>query len=257
MFRKIDLHVHTPASSCYEDHINPELGLQTKPEDIIRAAIAAGLDAIAVTDHNTTEGVEPVRRAAKGTHVAVFPGIELTVRGGHLLAVFDPQTPVDVLQRLLDTLGFTQDHYSKGFTGTSMLMDEACRAVSESGGLAIAAHADRYPRGFLASEESAADKRRIHECSYLAALEITNSADRALWTEGRSPGYPKRYACLQGSDAHSPGEVGRRWSYVKMPSMTLDGLKSGLSENGDCIRFPGEEDVYRVVWPLGPKREPY
>ena len=46
-FWAVDLHVHTPGSSDAKDE---HYGT---PGDIVEAALAAGLDAIAITDHNT------------------------------------------------------------------------------------------------------------------------------------------------------------------------------------------------------------
>ena len=45
-FRKIDLHVHTPASKCFLDK-------KVTAKGIVKSALKAGLDAIAITDHNT------------------------------------------------------------------------------------------------------------------------------------------------------------------------------------------------------------
>jgi hypothetical protein len=42
-FRKLDLHVHTPASRCYHDKAHT-------PEQVVRAALDKGLSAMAVTD---------------------------------------------------------------------------------------------------------------------------------------------------------------------------------------------------------------
>src|SRR5438067_193027 len=40
-FKKVDLHVHTCFSACYVDHMQPEKGRKTSPEEILQAALAA------------------------------------------------------------------------------------------------------------------------------------------------------------------------------------------------------------------------
>lgn len=45
-FKKIDLHVHTPASKCFIKN-------SCEAKDFIDKAIPVGLDAIAITDHNS------------------------------------------------------------------------------------------------------------------------------------------------------------------------------------------------------------
>lgn len=52
-FWAVDLHTHTPAS---RDVRQSTFG-GTTPEEFVAAAIASGLDAVAVTDHNTAGGV--------------------------------------------------------------------------------------------------------------------------------------------------------------------------------------------------------
>ena len=76
---RADLHVHTDASD----------GMATAEEMLVRAA-RAGLDIIAVTDHDDLRGGLRAQEAAarSGSAVRVIPGVELTTRGGHLLALF-------------------------------------------------------------------------------------------------------------------------------------------------------------------------
>lgn len=76
---RIDLHLHTNASDG-----------QLSPTELVRAARLAGLDLIAITDHDTVAGVEEALRAAGGTPPAgeesgrgagrplVIPGIEVS-----------------------------------------------------------------------------------------------------------------------------------------------------------------------------------
>src|SRR5581483_9678637 len=49
------------------------------PEAFVRAACAAGLQAVAVTDHATVAAVAAVRSHAMGTGVRVVAGVELSV----------------------------------------------------------------------------------------------------------------------------------------------------------------------------------
>ncbi|MBN2406401.1 MAG: PHP domain-containing protein [Elusimicrobia bacterium] len=67
MSKKIDLHIHTN----YSD------GTYT-PEDVVRVSKDAGLSAIAITDHDTTEGIVPALKHAAKVGIEVIPGIELS-----------------------------------------------------------------------------------------------------------------------------------------------------------------------------------
>lgn len=80
----IDLHTHSSVSD----------GTET-PAQVIRAAVAAGLGAVALTDHDSTAGWQEARGAASGTGITLVPGMEFSTRFGwksvHLLAyLFDP-----------------------------------------------------------------------------------------------------------------------------------------------------------------------
>ncbi|MET7393476.1 PHP domain-containing protein [Dactylosporangium sp. NPDC005572] len=87
---RIDLHAHSTASD----------GTST-PAELVAEAAAAGLDVVALTDHDTTAGW-PAAIAARPAGLTLVPGAELSCRwhGGpwpislHLLAyLFDPAEP--------------------------------------------------------------------------------------------------------------------------------------------------------------------
>ena len=82
-FYKLDLHVHTPASKCYLDK-------KQTAEQIIQAALDMGLQGIAVTDHNNAAWIDEMKKAVAGRDRVIFPGVELSLELGHLVAIFDP-----------------------------------------------------------------------------------------------------------------------------------------------------------------------
>jgi predicted metal-dependent phosphoesterase TrpH len=82
----VDLHIHTTASD----------GLLT-PADVVRVALEKGLSAIAITDHDTTDGIDEALEAARGHDhdLEVIPGIELSAEQGsrevHILGYYVDQ----------------------------------------------------------------------------------------------------------------------------------------------------------------------
>jgi hypothetical protein len=106
--------------------------------------------------------------------------------------------------------------------------------------LSIAAHIERWPSGFLETSEPRRVKMRIHGNSYLSALEITVPQNKSLWNTGQMRDYPRKYACIQGSDAHALEEIGRRLVYIKMEPVNLDGLWSAFLDHRTKIVFPEE-----------------
>ena len=61
----IDLHVHTTASD----------GTCT-PEEVVRMAKKKGFSLIAITDHDTMDGVKEAMEAGKKYNVEVIPGVD-------------------------------------------------------------------------------------------------------------------------------------------------------------------------------------
>jgi len=95
---RIDLHTHTRCSD----------GTQT-PAELVRAAREAGIDVLAVTDHDTTAGWAEAARTAEEVGIELVRGIEVSTRhlgrGVHLLAYLpDPTYPplVAHLRKILD-----------------------------------------------------------------------------------------------------------------------------------------------------------
>ena len=95
---RIDLHTHSRVSD----------GTQA-PAELMRAAAEAGLDVVALTDHDITAGWDEAAAAAEAEGIALVRGIEISTRfrsrGVHLLAYLpDPANPALVaeLRRILD-----------------------------------------------------------------------------------------------------------------------------------------------------------
>jgi 3',5'-nucleoside bisphosphate phosphatase len=83
---RADLHVHSDASDGTDS-----------PAEVMRRAALAGLDAVALTDHDTVAGHARARQALPDA-MALVPGMELSCllegRSLHLLAyLFDPDDP--------------------------------------------------------------------------------------------------------------------------------------------------------------------
>lgn len=241
-YMKVDLHVHTPASSCYVDYMEPRHPV-THPQEIVKAARAAGLAGIAIVDHNTVQGIDELREVAQGEPV-VFPGIEISAQGGHVLGLFPEGTPAAHIHRLVEELGFSREQQGHGHCECSWFIGDVLTLVVARGGITIASHIDRRPKGFVATEALTwEEKRQVLSSPYLSAVEITIPQDKKLWMEGRMPGYTRPIPCVQGSDAHAPEEIARRPIYLLLPRLDWEGLRLALQEAPSRLRFPHEVEV--------------
>lgn len=219
MLLKGDLHVHTPISQDYKD--------QCTIYDILAAAVQRGLNFIALTDHNSCAGYAALFfDKYHNPQLNIFPGVEITAPGGkrnvHLLAIFESGSHPDLLNDLLARIGIP---YSRRGQEDAVAAKEPLEIIAEidaAGGLAIAAHSDA-DNGITGGMRGQQRIRLLADCR-LRALELVNYSD-ARFFDGSDPSYPRRVACIQGSDSHSLRTIGERSFYVRMEEPTLTALR--------------------------------
>jgi len=267
----IDLHLHTPASSDYEQ---PDISYL----DILRRSKEADLEIIAFTDHNTIAGhrhmqeeinqLELLEKLGRLTDeersrikeyrdllakVLVLPAFEFTATFGfHILAVFSPTKDVREIEHLLLSMNIAADQLDIGSSNVGATVDvlTAYQMINSAGGLIIAAHANSTNgiamRGFPMGGQT---KIAYTQDPNLHALEVTDLEQRgrrstAAFFSGIKPEYPRRMHCIQGSDSHrlriDPKNnkhlgVGDRATEVLLPEVSFEALKD-LFQSNDFAR---------------------
>lgn len=235
-FWAVDLHVHTPASQ----DVQPDRYGADTPEQIVQAALAAGLSAIAVTDHNTVAWCQRVADAAAGLNLIVLPGVEISTAEGHLLAIWEDGTPIEHIEDVLVDLGIPRADQGRLDISTEGGFAETARKVAASGGLAIAAHADRE-KGLLKLSVRSRMKEALLDPA-IAALEVANpdGPDQvAALLAGE-----REIACVQGSDMilsgetwHSVAGMGARCTWIKASRPDLLGLRHAYEDHRLRVRL--------------------
>jgi hypothetical protein len=87
---RADLHIHSTASDG-----------SLSPDEIVKVAVKLGLNAIAITDHDSVEGLEPALAAARNfPNFLVIPGVELST---------------DTPEGEVHILGYFIDRHHQGF----------------------------------------------------------------------------------------------------------------------------------------------
>jgi len=170
---KIDLHVHT----CYS------YDATTTPNELAAYARKRGLDGVAITDHDTLKGAIQIARRLDS--LLVIPGMEVSARGGHVLAL-NPATPIP-----------------KGLS-----LKETVQRIHEAGGIAIVAHPTSLPKVF---------PTRLRD-AHLDAVEVINSRSipfHLLTHLNRMIAVKFHLPQTGGSDAHHPWEVGLAYTLVE------------------------------------------
>ena len=208
--RKIraDLHVHTVLSPCAEIEMIPPL--------IVQNALGKNIDLIAITDHNASENVRAVQKAAQATKLTVLPGMEVQSREDvHLLTLFETIDALETWQAEVDKslpdLQNQADFFGEQFvvdetgefirrdtrlllTSTHFSIDEIFDRVNSLGGMVIPAHVERTSYGLLPSLGLISEKWN------LPALEISRHTTPQKAME-LFPALHK-YALIQSGDVH-------------------------------------------------------
>ena len=168
---RIDLHTHSSASD----------GTDT-PGDLVREAAAAGLDVVALTDHDAMSGWAEAREVADEVGITLVPGLEISTRFGHrgvhLLGYLpDPTDPA---------LALELDRILEGRTARTPAIVAALRAH----GVDITEDDVRRESG------GSVAAGRPHVADALARLGVVRDRTEAFATllSPGQPGYVNRYA---------------------------------------------------------------
>ena len=88
----VDLHMHSCLSPCADDDMTPA--------NICGMAHIKGLQAIAVTDHNTARNLPYVKEAADYYGLILLPGMEITTKEEGISVLESPLTAYEICARL-------------------------------------------------------------------------------------------------------------------------------------------------------------
>ncbi len=260
-WRRMDVHLHTPASIDFQE---PSVTFL----DILKKAEARGMDVIAFTDHNSVAGyarflqeidqlkwLERLKRILPEEKrqleeyerlrrkILVLPGFEFTATFGfHILGIFPEATPVRVIEHVLLNLNVPADKLDQGATECGATTDvlTAYRLIDEAGGMAIAAHVNSsHGVAMRGLDFGGQTKIAYTQDTHLHALEVTDLDSKskrstATFFNGTKPEYPRRMHCIQSSDSHRLNRDSRnsknlgafdRVTEVLLPDMSFATLK--------------------------------
>lgn len=136
---KCDLHLHTPASQCFEDKT-------VTAKQWVEKAIEQNLDCVAVTDHNTGAWIDSIKAAAAGTLLTVFPGVELTCDTSkvHLLILFNTDKTTEFVNDFIIKCGIDRSMLANKQAGTTFTIFQIAEKANAEGAVVIPAHIDGY-----------------------------------------------------------------------------------------------------------------
>jgi predicted metal-dependent phosphoesterase TrpH len=236
-----DFHIHTCLSPCAE--------LDMHPKALVDKVLAANLDIIAICDHNSSENVTYVMKAAHSKNLQILPGMEITTKEEvHVLAIFDSLYNLSEMQKIVyDHLPGRNDERRFGVQAivnengevegisdklligaTDLSLNELMNSIHNFNGLAIAAHIDRESFSVLSQLGFIDEKIKFD------ALEVT----RATGIKGAKKKYLElnNYSFIVSSDAHFLKDIGKASTKIVMEKVSVAELKMAFTgENGRYI----------------------
>lgn len=243
---KFDFHTHTSGSNDYGR--GDESLKNIDATDWLRSAMEAGLDCVVISDHNNGAGIDVLKEAYESLRTSesqpdwfreltLFPGVEITVADSssrvHLLAVFDPGCDSQKVTGVLGACGITEGHGDDNYTSTTTGFIDTVRNIREAKGIAIPAHVDGK-QGLLHQVNSLTPEleKSLNEvfaaefCDHHPFDDAEPALRKAV----------KRLAKVAGSDAHTPDEIGRHYTWVKMSRPSIEGLSLALQDHEFCVK---------------------
>jgi predicted metal-dependent phosphoesterase TrpH len=199
--RVIDLHTH---SSCSDGSL--------APTDLVRRAAAAGVGVLALTDHDTIDGVAEAARTAAECGMVFVPGVELSAvwhaQAIHVLGLWIDPASASLLERLHSQTGRRRQRMRKICARLGALGlpgDELLTAVENQPGVPTRAHlaAAMLAGGHVARTDDAFRKYLGKGKAAHLAADWPPLADIVGWIRDAGGvaclAHPARYALSSGA----------------------------------------------------------
>ena len=232
-----DLHLHSCLSPCAQDDMTPA--------NLAGMCALAGLDVVALTDHNSVGNCAPFLRAAQNYGLLAIPGMELTTAEEiHMICLFPgleaatafgqvvyqalPPTPNDKAifgpQLYMDEAdGLLGEEHRLLAGATSIPVSAVAHLVARYGGVAYPAHVDR-PSFSLLSQLGLWDPGLGFPLAELSRACPTHF----LASRPDLTGVPT----LTASDAHALDQVADASSAMDLPRREIRAVLTWLATGG-------------------------
>lgn len=252
---KCDLQVATPA---WEFRLPAEnkYDLRMREErarfldDYMAAVRRAGVEVIAIADHNTGEWIDDAKAAGLRHGVIVFPGCEITTHTGsdgvHLIILGDPEKTSQDFDRLIHgCLGFDDGNAPFLDQGGTKIPGTSSRTLIQilddlpDGYLAIAPHA-LNDNGVASAKTIKGDMRwRALHHERLVAIDPGDCSDAGGESFGAKlrrrelTDFPRlrELAYISTSDAYSLDAIGTRFTWLRMGQVSIEALRQAFLDH--------------------------
>ena len=225
---------------------------------IVAKAVDLGISVLAITDHNSAEGVDAFRIAARELvqPIHIFPGFELRSKEGvHVLCIYPPATDEVQLGRFLGEFGIRDAEPAKE-TLANKSFEQILPCVREQGGITIAAHVTNDNGLFKVMQ----GQPLIHvwQSPELLAVQIPGGIDaldlnHRRFVQNGDPSYRRAtageadglaVAVVNARDVCTPEqlEAPAASCFIKMSEVSIEGLRQAFLDPESRIRLGTEPE---------------
>lgn len=232
-----DFHIHSGLSACAEKTMSPR--------QIVLQAKKAGLNFIAITDHNASANLKPICNVAEelGGPVIV-PGMEVaSAEEAHFLALFksldalfdfqelvdsrlpDEPNPVEIfgyqiIYDVWDEVIDTDDRLRQ--VGSLLTMDEIVSEVKSRGGFIVPSHVFKAKFSLMSQLGFITPGAGFDAIEVPARQWVSEKYSIGMRIEG--------YPTITGSDAHFLDSIGRIYNQISRDAKTVEEIFKAISE---------------------------
>ena len=230
---KADLHIHSCLSPCGDWDMSPRR--------IIQKSLEAGLDLIAICDHNTVENAGVAMREGEKQGVQVLPGMEVCSKEEvHILALFQElETALDMQSYVYANLPgqnkpevfgcqvvANQNDEVLGenprllIGATRLGLHDIVKKTHALGGLSVCCHVDRPAYGI------------INQLGFIPAdlaldgVEVSRHV--RLADAHKTLAGIEKFSCITTSDGHFLADIGKVWTVFQMAEPTIAEIRKSL-----------------------------
>ena len=231
---------------------------------LIEACREQEIDAIAVTDHYRVRSSASLIECSEAAGIKVFPGFEAVTKDGvHLLCLFNPETDLNELERILGACGIHREHQESP-TGQYDVVEFLEEAQKNWGAVCIAAHI--ASDGGLLRKLSGQSRINAWQSPNLLACSLPGPVGDAPdglrpILKNKNAEYRREHpvAVLNVKDVSCPSHLKDPGTscWIKMSEVTIEGLRQAFLDPDSRIRLnsdPVPEDhaeLLTLAWEGG------
>lgn len=228
-FKKVDLHIHSPASNDHGWGDINEFEFLKHFED-------KGFELIAVTDHNSGKWIDKLVKAAKdqrdrnGWSIQVLPGVEVSATGIHLTIIFPVNANSDKIGHFLSQLKIDPSDWGNPDVITEKSPPEVCDIAhhEDFNGIVIGAHCNSSKNGVVGAMSGLSRKETLEKIDILE-LKTNSNSDKTVKYVREDLGFPE-IPFIFSSDSHKPDDLLPETCWLKMDTCSFSGVQQIIFE---------------------------